>query len=275
MKKLTLLTVTLITFMTSCHADRFEQIDAILIDQQEQINDLNADLETKANTLQSNIDTLSNNLDAASVDLSTRISDLNIYVDDQDQNVLDILNALIDDATDTIDDLDDRISTELEQLNMNLDITVEDINTIEANIIELNTELATTRGELSLELTSLLTSLNGDLLAEVADILREYLNIEYTQIVVDVSNDTPVVVPTGTTSGTVSGTSTETIVIVDVVDDLFTYANDADTTISNSSAAPNDIVITLGNGATETFTPNAGETQTEFTDRIKAWIDAN
>ena len=271
MKKLTLLTVTLITFMTSCHADRFEQIDAILIDQQEQINDLNADLETKANTLQSNIDTLSSNLDAASVDLSTRISDLNIYVDDQDQNVLDILNALIDDATDTIDDLDDRISTELEQLNMNLDINVEDINTIEANIIELNTELAATRGELSLELTSLLTSLNGDLLAEVADILREYLNIEYTQIVVDVSTDAPVVVPTGTTSGTVSNTGT--IVINNVIDDLFLYAGAA-AVISNSSLVPLEITVDLGDRS-ETFTPNAGETQTEFTDRIKAWIDAN
>ena len=271
MKKLTLLTVTLITFMTSCHADRFNAIDAILHDQQTQIDQINVDLDMKATELQSNIDKLGNNLDSVSDALTTQIFDLNNYVDEQDQIILDDLSESIENATDIIADLDDRISVELEQLNMNLDITVEDINAIEVNIIELQTELDATRGELSLELTSLLTSLNGDLLVEVADILREYLDIEYTQIVVDVSTDTPVVVPTGTTSGTVSNTGTVTI--NDVIDDLFLYAGSA-AVISNSSLVPLEITVTLGN-VTETFTPNAGETQTEFTDRIKAWIDAN
>ena len=265
MKKL-LLGIGLV--MTSCHADRFNAIDAILHDQQTQIDSLDLKLEDKALQLQDNIDNLGINLESVSDDLRDRIETLNIYVDTQDQMILDDLSTMLEETNNIIKDLDDRISIEIELLNSNISATASEVTTINNNINELQAELDLEIAELSASLNTLFVSLEGELLLAVADTIRENLSIELTQIELIITDNTT----TGTTTSTVSGTSTGTIVVSAPtvaleIGDYLPIGGE----VSSSNGA---VTVSLTSGS-NTFTPNDGETQIEFTDRIKAWIDAN
>ena len=170
--------------MTSCHADRFNAIDAILYDQQMQIDALDVKLEDRALQLQDNIDYLNDNLESLSDDLTSQIDSLNIYVSDQDEMILEMISDEIEATNNDIDELNNRIDLEVELLNSSITATASEVSSIQLNIIELEGDLDLALGELSIEVTALVQSLQGELLNTVADVLREYLSAEYNQILV-------------------------------------------------------------------------------------------